>query len=120
MFFTGVAIAGGTLVAGSKVYRERKRKREMPWTYAAERLEKRRKKRQRRTSAKLITALMKGEQITPQGTPVRRSLTIRPFENEDGQQEQRLESANRTEEIEIYFRTVLQPDELAPSCHGQG
>jgi len=110
MFFTGVAIASGALIlmASSKVYRENKRKREMPWTVAAERLEKRRKKGQQRPSDGFVTALnkFKGEKIIPLGTLARRSLAITPFWKEDGRQEQLLEVANSaiansTEEIEI-------------------
>lgn len=105
MFFTGVAIAGGTLMAGSKVYRDalRKRKKEKPWTYAYERLEKKRKKRQRRPSDGIVTTLtkFKGETIIPLGTLARRSLAITPFWNDDVRQEQRLEMANKAEEIEI-------------------
>lgn len=45
MFLSGVVIAGGAVITGTlgasvKVYRENKRKREMPWTVAAERMAK--------------------------------------------------------------------------------
>ena len=107
MFLTGVAIASGTLMAGSKVYLQNKRKKEMPWTVAAERLEKRRRKRQRRTSGRFVTSLtkFKREPIIPMGrlmgAPARRLFAINPFSNKDGRQEQLLEIANGTEEIEM-------------------
>ena len=44
MLLTGVVI-GGALGASIKVYREKKREREMPWTVYAEKIERRRKKR---------------------------------------------------------------------------
>jgi Cu2+-exporting ATPase len=103
MFFTCVVIAGGTLIAGSKVYIQRKRKRKKHWTVAAERREKRQKKGQQRPSDTFVTALIKGkgQKIIPQGTLARRSLAITPLGNENRRQEQLLEIANSTEEIEI-------------------
>ena len=38
MFVTSLAVAGGALSVGVKVYRDRKREREFPWTVAAERM----------------------------------------------------------------------------------
>ncbi|MGB0384415.1 MAG: heavy metal translocating P-type ATPase [Ardenticatenaceae bacterium] len=38
MFLTGVVITGGTLVAGVKVYREKQREKNTPWTVYAERM----------------------------------------------------------------------------------
>jgi hypothetical protein len=40
MFLTSVAIAGGVLTVGVKRYRDHKRKKEYPWTVAAERMAK--------------------------------------------------------------------------------
>lgn len=48
------AITGGALYRGTKIYREKKKKRETPWTYYAERLSIKDKQKKRRPSPFMI------------------------------------------------------------------
>jgi hypothetical protein len=72
MFLTSIAIASGTAMAGVKVYRDNKRKKEFPWTVAAEKMERRqpllyRKKRALPTLNGPVAAInkFKREKINP-------------------------------------------------------
>ncbi|MGB0384414.1 MAG: heavy metal translocating P-type ATPase [Ardenticatenaceae bacterium] len=96
MFLTGVVITGGTLVAGAKVYREKQREKNTPWTVAAERLEKRRKKRNVPASRALLGSIttFRDESISrffPQGT----------LAGTDTRREQRLALSSSDDEAEI-------------------
>lgn len=103
MFLTTVAIAGGTLIAGSKVYQDNKQKREKPWTYAYERLEKKRKKGQQQRSGRLLASLVKSksQNINPLHKLTHHRFQIKSLWHEDAREEQLLEIANSTEEIDI-------------------
>ena len=96
MYLTGIVITGGTLVAGVKAYREKQRQKNTPWTVAAERLEKRRKKRKVLPSGALVGSIrtLRDKNISrffPQGT----------WLGTDTRREQRLALSSSGEEVEI-------------------
>jgi len=90
MLVANILIAGSALsalYAGTKAIKENQKKKKTPWTFAASKMEKRRRAKPFRGKRRAY-------------------LTARPFSNEDMHQEQRLEGANGaiangTEEIEI-------------------
>ena len=71
MLLTGVAIVGGALITGSvKLYRENKRKQEIPWTVYAERLAKKSKEKKSHPTFLMLSGIaalqkLKPESITP-------------------------------------------------------
>ena len=78
MILSSLAIVGtlgaGTVGAGVKVYRDNKRKREYPWSVAAERIVKKRKKQT------LATQLTKYVSKMPQAVPAARQKVVEHIE----------------------------------------
>lgn len=54
MFLTSVTIAGGALLAGAKVYKERQKKKATPWTYYAEKKGLTRRSKRQKPSSSLM------------------------------------------------------------------
>ena len=109
MFLTSV-LSVFALGAGVKVYRENKRKREMPWTVYAEKIERRKKKRWLGAQATEGLIQFKEERISPLFAPgvfTRQSDTrrLKPEGSSGTAEEEEISDAEK--EMDRYFAVSL-------------
>ena len=74
MLWSGTFITAGALLVGVRAYKENKKKREMPWTYAAEKMRKRRKKSHNLLSSSFAST--SGKQKSPTQRKLSQNLAI--------------------------------------------
>ena len=117
MILSQVAIVGGTLIAGVKIFRDEKRKKEFPWTVAAERLAKNRPLKPKpltdrligQAKLRLITLREELKYFLPQGVRLnprqQQLVTISSSTNEvDGTE---IELSDPEKELDHYLKVCL-------------